>query len=101
MARPTGMVPCLITDSHRDVFFGTVDFDTYDPRDGWVALDDARHCYSFPTTEGVYQLAQTGPPLAGSRIGPTVPFIILRDVVSVTPCSPAAVRAFRAVKWTR
>ena len=100
MSRPSGMVPCLITDSHRDVFFGVVDFDAYDPRDSWVAIDNARHCYSFPTTTGLWQMAESGPPKE-SRIGATVPFLILRDVTTIAPCTAVAARAFEVAKWTR
>ena len=82
--------PVLVTTAHRGVFFG------YLTRDGGdvVTLERARNCmYWTREVGGFLGLAASGP-VGLCRIGARVDRITLRDITSVTKCSPAAVEAW-------
>lgn len=95
------MIPCIIFDTHRGVYFGTVDYETWKtaPCD-WITVHQFRHCYTFNTTGGVYELAVNGPD-KGCRIGVTVPEVTICDVSKIVPCSETAALALRQAVWAR
>lgn len=79
--------PVLVTTAHRGVFFGYAS-----KTDGpTVALKRARLCiYWSADLMGFMGLAAKGPS-SGCKIGPPAD-IELRDVTSVTECTPEAVK---------
>jgi hypothetical protein len=90
------MVPLVVTTVHRGVFFG---YGT--PSDAeTIRLERARMCVYWPAAnKGVMGLASEGP-AKGSRIGPQVPAVTLRNVTSVMEASPAAVEAWEKGPWS-
>lgn len=88
--------PLLVTTVHRGVFFG------YGvPTDGeTMELERCRMCIYWPEeNHGVWGLAKDGPK-TGSRIGPAVATMILRDVTAVAEVAPEAVNAWESEPWS-
>jgi len=77
----------LVTTKHRGVFFGYIDPETL--TNSTVALTDARMAIRWGTTQGVQQLAATGP-TDSSKIGAACPIPALHDVTAVFAVSKEA-----------
>ena len=90
----------LVTTAHRGVFFGYCEDPDALVAAGTGALSRARNCVYWPVeNHGFLGLAADGPK-KGARVGPAAD-IRLRDIVSVSDCSPAAVDAWEAGLWSR
>lgn len=89
-------VACLVTTSHRGVFFGY----TTDGTGKTVELRHMRNCLYWPSSVGGFMgLAVTGPNRE-TKIGPAIEGIsTLQDVTSVVPCSEAAEKAWLSANW--
>lgn len=90
--------PYVITTQHRGVFFGYCT-----PLNGHVPselrLERARMCVYWPDTEhGVFGLASQGP-LKGSRVGPAVPEVYLRDVTAAIGVTEGAIGRWETEPW--
>ena len=88
--------PLVVTTAHRGVFFGYgVPTD-----DASIRLLKARMCVYWPAAvRSVCGLAVMGP-LPGSRVGPAVDVLTLRDVTAVMECAEAAVAVWEAEPWS-
>lgn len=85
----------VVTTSHRGVFFGYAT----DTSGAIIHLRAARNCLYWPTTQkGFIGLAAKGP-VSGARIGPSAD-IELRDITSVSVCTPEAVTAWEKAPWS-
>lgn len=94
------MEPVLVTTLHRGVFFGYADSPDTLLSEGRGKLYRARNCIYWPTeNHGFVGLAVDGPK-EGARVGPPAD-IGLRDIVSVTDCTSAAVDRWESIKWSR
>ncbi len=87
------MTPVILTTKHRGVFYGKIDVAS--PEITEATLHDAVMLIRWGTTDGVAQLAATGPTDA-SKLSAKVEAWHLRDVTSLLECSLAAVEGFRA-----
>ncbi len=86
--------PVLVTTEHRGVFFGYAD----DTSQTTVVLKRARLCvYWSAEMKGFMGLASMGPNNK-CRIGPAAD-ITIRDITSVTECTPEAVKAWESAPW--
>lgn len=86
---------CVVTTSHRGVFFGEV----VEKGGTTATLASARNCLYWPSTvKGFLGLASTGP-LNGSRVGPAVESLELTGVTSFTKCTPEAIERWEAGPW--
>jgi hypothetical protein len=84
----------MVTTSHRGVFFGYAT----DIGGEFIELRAARNCLYWPVeNKGFIGLANMGP-VKGARVGPAAD-MQLRDITSVTICTPAAVAAWEAAPW--
>lgn len=84
----------MVTTSHRGVFFGYA----IDISGEFIELRAARNCLYWPAeNKGFVGLANMGP-VKGARVGPAAD-MQLRDITSVTLCTPAAVAAWEAAPW--
>ena len=94
MAKTTKERAVMVTTAHRGVFFGyakNTDGDT-------IKLRRARCCiYWTAENKGFLGLASHGP-TKGARVGPAVD-LELRDITSVSECTPDAIRAWEASPW--
>lgn len=90
------MQALMVTTAHRGVFFGYGE-----PASGdTICLERARMCIYWPTTnKGVLGLAADGP-AQGSKIGPAVPNIWLRDVTAVVAVAPEAAKRWESAPWS-
>lgn len=86
------MKAVLVTTQHRGVFFGFVP-DDQDMNARTMALKDARMAIHWGTTNGVAELAHTGPTKT-SRIGAPADIPALHDITAVWSVTEAAV-----AKW--
>jgi hypothetical protein len=85
----------VVTTSHRGVFFGYAT----DTAGAIIKLRAARNCLYWPATQkGFIGLAANGP-VSGARIGPCAD-IELRDITSVSVCTPEAVAAWEKAPWS-
>ena len=85
----------IVTTSKRGVFFGTLATD----EGANVTLKDARNILHWAAdTRGFLGLAANGP-AAGSKVGPAVPALALRDITSVSVCTDKAALAIEAAPW--
>lgn len=92
--------PVLVTTAHRGVFFGYSDDPDALLAAGQGTLKRARNCIYWPIeNHGFMGLAADGPK-KGARVGPAAD-IRLRDIVSVSDCTPTAVDAWEAELWAR
>ena len=88
--------PLLVTTAHRGVFFG---YGTLSG-DSTMTLEMARICIYWPNeTHGVLGLASHGPG-KGSRVGPAVPQIILRDVTACAVVTEQAALVWESEPWS-
>lgn len=91
----TEKVALVVMTAHKGVFFG-YGMPTDAPT---ITLERCRMCIYWPEqVKGSFGLAATGP-LRGSKIGPAVPSVILRDVTAVLMCTDTAVKAWEAEPW--
>ena len=86
------MKAIIVTTQHRGVFFGLVQ-DDQDMNARTMALKDARCAIRWGTTNGVAELAATGPG-KNSKIGSAVDLDALHDITAVWAVTEAA-----AAKW--
>jgi hypothetical protein len=90
----------LVTTLHRGVFFGYCEDPDALIAAGTGKLMRARNAIYWPVeNHGFLGLAADGPK-KGARVGPGAD-IRLRDIVSVSDCSPGAVDAWEAGLWSR
>jgi hypothetical protein len=89
--------PVLITTAHRGVFFGYLEDRHEDTSGLTVVLSGARCAIYWATKTGFLELAEKGPN-ERSTIGARAPEIELRNVTSMTKCSPQATEAWEAAK---
>lgn len=88
-------VPVIIGTSKQNLWFGY----TTDTSGSTVTLKRARQViYWSATVKGAGGLAVTGPD-ANCRIGPAVPEVEAREVLTVVKPTPEAVKAFEAAPW--
>ncbi len=87
------MKPVLVTTLHRGVFAGLVP-SNQDPNARTMRLEEARMAIRWGTTEGVAELAATGP-TGDSRIGASATIAALHDITAVWDITPEAWE-----KWT-
>ncbi len=93
--KSSGERAVVVTTSHRGVFFGYAT----DTVGAIIHLRAARNCLYWPATQkGFIGLAANGP-VSGARIGPSAD-IELRDITSVSVCTPAAVAAWEKAPWS-
>lgn len=92
--KPKPELAVLVTTSHRGVFFGyATDIDG-----ATISLRSGRNClYWSSDVKGFAGLAATGPSRS-CRVGPAVD-IQLRDITSVSLCTPEAAKAWEAAPW--
>ena len=81
-------IPVLVTTKHRGVFAGLVPADT-DLNAPTLSLTEARMAIYWGTTNGVMELAETGP-TGKSRISAKADVPILHDVTAVFRITDAA-----------
>ena len=86
----------LVTTLHRGVFFGY----TRETSGKTIKLRAARCCIYWPSEQkGFLGLAANGP-LSSAKVGPAAD-IELRDITSVSECTPAAATAWESAPWAR
>jgi small nuclear ribonucleoprotein (snRNP)-like protein len=83
----------IVTTEHRGVFYGKLK--SYDEDRRAAVLDNALMIIHFGTTQGLFQLAATGP-TASSRLSAIAPSVRLEKTVSIIGVSAAAEES-----WTR
>ncbi len=83
----------IITTSFRGVYFGRL----LSRSENTCLLGDARMCIYWGTTEGVDELAATGP-TAKSKIGARVRRVRLFGLTSIADVSPEAAAKWEALK---
>lgn len=90
----------VVTTAHRGVFFGYLNGD-YKPGDAVLHLQKARNILYWPQeNRGFMGLASMGPK-KGSRVGPPVSTIELREITSVIACNDSAAQAFELAPWAK
>jgi len=82
----------LVTTEHRGVFFGWADTTTI-PDDRNITLTDCRMAIRFGTTDGVLELAESGP-TPQSKLSGTAPEASLGGVTMIAAVTDAAVAAW-------
>lgn len=82
----------IVCTSHRGVFFGYAESTDGDV----IRLAKARMAIRWGTTEGVMQLAHTGPTRDSKVSSPAD--IEVRSITAIFEVSPAALAAWEAVK---
>ena len=88
--------PVVVTTTHRGVFFGYAT----DVDGEIIKLRAARNCvYWSADVKGFMGLAATGPNKY-CKVGPSAD-ISLRDITSVTECTPEATTAWDSAPWSR
>jgi hypothetical protein len=86
----------LVTTLHRGVFAGYAK----ETSGKTIKLRAGRCCLYWPASQkGFLGLASNGP-LDGAKVGPAAD-IELRDITSVSECTPAAVEAWEKFPWAR
>lgn len=86
--------PVLVTTAHRGVFFGYAT----DTSGETIKLRAGRCCLYWPRAQkGFIGLAKDGP-IDGSRVGPAAD-IELRNITSVSNCTPEAVARWEKFPW--
>ncbi len=83
----------LVTTSHRGVFFGYAT-ETSGPT---IKLRRCRNCLYWRNIKGFLALAESGP-TKDCRVGHAVD-VELRDITSVSACTPEAVIAWEKAPW--
>lgn len=83
----------IITTSFRGVYYGELVEHTGQT----CILENARMAIRWGTTNGVDQLAKTGP-TRESKLGDIAPRVWLCGLTSVVDCAPEAVQAWSAAK---
>ena len=86
----------VVTTIHRGVFFG------YGVPSGapTIHLKRARMCLYWPSAlRGVMGLGSVGP-IKGSRVGPVVQGITVRDVSAVIEVSEQAIKQWEKAPWS-
>jgi len=93
--KPAPEVPVIIGTSKQNLWFGY----TSDTSGSTIVLKRARQViYWAATVKGAGGLAVTGPD-ANCRIGPAVPEVEAREVLTVVKPTPEAVKAFEVAPW--
>lgn len=86
----------LVTTAHKGVFFGYAS----DVDGATIQLKKARLCvYWSADLRGFMGLASHGP-TKSCKVGPAVDSITLRDITSVSDCTPQAVEAWEKGFWS-
>lgn len=89
--RKPALRPVIVCTEYRGVFFGYAQ----DTSGDVIHLKDARMAIRWGTTEGVMQLAHTGP-TSGSKISSPAD-VELRKITSVFEVAPAALAKWEAM----
>lgn len=84
--------PVIVCTSHRGVFFGRAESTDGDV----IHLKDARMAIRWGTTEGVMQLAHTGPTSSSKISAPAD--IEVRGITAVFEVAPEALAKWEAIK---
>lgn len=92
------LVPCVITDIHRGVYFGLIEYTILQTIPDRAQIWDCRHAFQWDTKEGLHSLATHGPG-HNAKIGPAVNLRVVKDVSSYIPVSPEALIVWRSAKW--
>jgi hypothetical protein len=85
----------LITTQYRGVYQG--ELVSNDPVNRSCVLENANMVIKWGTSDGVDQLANTGP-TSNSKIAAMAPKIELYGLTSLVDCSPKAVKAWKKYK---
>ena len=85
--------PVIITTEYRGVYFGYL----VEQNKRTCILEKARMAIRWGTTDGVDQLAATGP-TDESKIGALAPRIWLCGITSIVDCTKEAVERWKAIK---
>lgn len=91
MAKKSAERTVLVTTQYRGVYVGTLEAHDTAARD--CVLTNARMVIRWGTTNGVDQLAKTGP-TRESKLGDVAPKVWLPGLTSVVDCTPEAVAAW-------
>jgi hypothetical protein len=86
--------PVIITTQYRGVYYG--ELVEHDSAERTCVLENARMVIRWGTTDGVDQLAATGP-TASSKLGALAPKVWLCGITSVSDCTPEAQKAWRGL----
>lgn len=92
--KTTGPRYVLVTTQYRGVYYGRLT--AYDEKERQCVLEDARMAIRWGTTNGVDELAVTGP-TSSSKIGARAPKVWLPGLTSISDCTEAAVAAWSKV----
>lgn len=87
----------LVTDQHRTVWCGYTDQDGPTPEDT-ITLREMRHVYYFDTSEGIGELAQSGPGRT-AKIGDVIPEAVVNEVSVVMETTNDAEERFASQGW--
>ncbi len=88
------MKPVMVTTKHRGVFGGLVP-DDQDMNAEIIELKEARMAIRFGTTEGLHQLAETGP-TGDSKISAPADIPSLRDITAIFTITDEAWKKWRS-----
>ena len=96
----------IVTTTNRGVYFGLCDRPAYDAKSAEeqsvIVLTQMRHVYSWEShggkEDGISALATLGP-AKGSRVGPPVPRITIRNVQNVIDVAEAALAVWERSSW--
>ncbi len=86
----------VVCTKSRAVIFGY----TKNPDAKPLRLRGARNAFWWKCSEGVWELAETGPK-DGSKVGARANITIREEITCVMECSAAAVAAWEAIKWSK
>ena len=100
------LTPVLVTTTNRGVYFGLVDREAYDALSvnerASIDLQQMRHVYYWAphggAQDGLSALCTVGP-AKGSKVGPRVPRMTVRNVQNVADVSDDALAAWERVSW--
>jgi hypothetical protein len=87
----------LVTTAHRGVFWGRLVRRKLESDGLTVVLEGARCGIRWSTTGGFLELAEKGPN-THSKIGSVAPRLELRQVTSISDCTPEATAAWEKIK---
>ena len=93
--KPAAKKTVIVTTEHRGVFQGTLD--SYDEGTRVATMRDALMVIYWGTTDGLFQLAATGP-TPKSKLSLRAPSLRLEKCTSVIGVSPAAEDAWQRAR---
>lgn len=92
-------IPCLITNTHRGVYFGYVGVSKID--DEILEVERCRNCYMWiaGADKGIFGLSTAGPQ-SGSKISKPVRLARIRNIACVVECTAEATEAWERAAWS-